>query len=83
MELLELSQIIFNITLSVAVFTLALFAIFIADAVFKLVKAGEHFFVSLEEKSDTAYRKLGLMFAGTSLLPFVLKLFKKKSKKEE
>ncbi|OGZ66163.1 MAG: hypothetical protein A3C50_01585 [Candidatus Staskawiczbacteria bacterium RIFCSPHIGHO2_02_FULL_43_16] len=81
MELLELSQIIFNVTLSITATIIGVTILIFIDRTFKAIKAVENFFITLDEKTQGVYRNVNLLLEGIPIVSFISKLFKKKSKK--
>src|SRR3990167_6228433 len=73
MELLELSQIIFNVTLSITATIIGVTILIFIDRTFKAIKAVENFFITLDEKTQGVYRNVNLLLEGIPNSRFTLR----------
>lgn len=81
MQLLEITQIIFNLVISLAVIVLAVFVSLIAYETIKFIKAFKKLMADINKESSELYEKLNKFLESVFSLSFVSRFFKKKSKK--
>ncbi len=80
MSLLETSQIIFNMVVSLAVVVITVFASIIAYDVVTSIKATKKFLNNLNRESAQLYEKINNFLEGIFKLSFLSQFFKKKKK---
>lgn len=78
MQLLELSQIIFNLTVSLAFLMIIVAAGSVAWAAWASAKAVKNLTDDIKERSADTFGKLNWILTGGSALAFITKLFRKK-----
>ncbi len=83
MTTLEISQIIFNFTTSLAIIVVAVLWALIALEVLKSIHRAKKFVKNVKEESTELYRKLDIFLAGFAAMPFLMNIFKKRKKKHE
>ena len=80
MTTLEISQIIFNLVISIAVIVVAVLISIIAFDVIKFTKSIKKFMDGVNKESVEVYSKINNFLEGISNLSFISKFFKKKKK---
>jgi len=83
MDLLVVSQIIFNFVATLAILVVGVLFGVVAYELIKVVKSIQKFFQSIHEKSAQIHQRFEEMVATASVLPFISRLFKKKKSKEK
>lgn len=85
MTILEISQIIFNLVVSLAVIVIAAFISVIAYEIIKFVKSIKQLLNDLDKESAEIYKKIDKFlgsFLAMSFISNISKFFNKKSKKK-
>jgi len=80
MTILIISQIIFNIVISLAVVVVAILISVIAYDIIKFMKSVKKLSDDINRESGEVYNKINKFLEGILTLSFVSKLFKKKKK---
>ena len=80
MSVLEISQIIFNFVISLAVIVVAVFFSVIACDIVKFSKSVKKFMDGVNKESSELYEKLDKFLENVFKLSFISKFFKKKKK---
>jgi len=83
MTLLETSQIIFNLVISVAVILVATLVSIIAYEVIKFIKAVKKLSENIKRESSELYEKVNGFLENFSKLAFISRFFNKKEKKSK
>lgn len=81
MTILETSQIIFNIVLSLAAIIIAVFFSILAYDAIKFSRAAKKFFDDIGKESTEIYEKINKFLESVFALSFLSKFFKKKKVK--
>lgn len=82
MSVLEISQIIFNFVISLAVIVLAVFFSVIAYNIIKFSKSVKIFIDDVDKESSVLYQKINKFLESIFTLSFVSKFFKKNKKRK-
>lgn len=82
MNILEISQIIFNITVSFAIILVCAFMIVIGVTIFRSVKSFEHFMRESKKEWAAVSFYVQRTVAGITAWPLIASFFKKKTKKK-
>ena len=80
MSLLEISQIVFNLIISLAVVLITALITVIAYDIVKFIKCIKIFLNNIDKESSELYEKINKFLEGIFNLSFVSKFFKKKKK---
>jgi len=80
MTILEISQIIFNLVISITVITVAVFVSVIAYEIIRFIKSFKKLVADIDKESSELYGKLNKFLEGIFTLSFVSKFFKNKKK---
>lgn len=80
MTILEISQIIFNLVISIAVVVVALLVSVIAYETIKFINLIKKFLENINKESSEIYEKLNNFLEGMLKLSFFTTFFKKKKK---
>jgi hypothetical protein len=80
MSILEVSQIIFNLVISVAVIVFAVFFSAMAYGTIKFGKSVKNFIDDIDKESSALYQKINKFLESIFTLSFVTKFLKKKKK---
>lgn len=83
MDLLTLSQIIFNLTATLAILVVGALVGIIAFEILQSIRATKKLAHDLKEQSAHLYSKIDSFLVGIASLSFVSKLFNKKKKHHE
>ncbi len=83
MNILEISEIIFNFTVSIAILAVSVLVAIIALEVIYSIRRTKKFVKGIKEESTQLYRKLDVFLAGFAAMPFIAKIFTKKKKNHE
>ncbi len=83
MQLLELSQIVFNFTTIFAIVITTVVFCMVAYEIIMVLKSAKRFFNGLTEKSEDIYRNANVMIASMPIVSFIAKLFKKNKNKNK
>ena len=81
--MLEISQIIFNLVISIAVIVVAVLISVIAFDVIKFTKSIKKFMDGVNKESVELYAKVNNFLEGISNLSFISRFFKKKNNKQK
>jgi hypothetical protein len=80
MSVLEISQIIFNLVISLAAIVIATLISVIAYDIIKFSKSVKKFMDGVDKESSELYEKINKFLESISNLSFISKFFKKKKK---
>ena len=83
MSLLEISQIIFNLIISLAVIVITAFVSLIAYDIVKFLKATKLLINEIEKESSEIYKKIDKFLVSIMTMSFISRFFKKKAKKTD
>lgn len=78
MTILEISQIIFNVVISLAVVLIAILVSIIAIGIIKFSRSCKNFIDGINKESSELYEKVNNFLDSFSKLSFISKLFKSK-----
>ena len=80
MSILETSQIIFNLVISLAVVVVAILVSIIAFDIIKFTRGIKNFVEGVNKESSEIYEKMNKILENIANLSFISKFFKKKKK---
>ncbi len=80
MSLLEATQIIFNLVISLAVIMVAVFFSVIAYDIIRFSKSVKKFMDGVDKESAEVYKKINKFLEGIATLSFISRFFNKKKK---
>ncbi len=83
MNILELSEIIFNFTVSIAIVAVSVLVAMIAIEILYSIRRTKKFVKDIKEESVELYRRVDIFLAGFAAMPFIAKIFKKNKKDEK
>ena len=81
MTILEISQIIFNLIISLAVIVVTALFTLIAYEIIKFIKVIKQFLADVDRESTEIYEKINKIMESIMTMSFISKFFKKKNKK--
>jgi hypothetical protein len=81
MSILEISQIIFNLIISLAVIVIAVFISLITYKIIKFIKVTKKLLDDIGKESSEIYKKIDKFLLTIFSMSFISKFFKKKIKK--